>query len=235
MKDLDLPQIDSYSYEPLRKQVYKLLREAILKGKLEPGEKITEVEVAEQLNVSRTPVREAIRMLELEEFIVIVPQRGVFVAGIKSKKEIDDIFQVRIELEGLAAFLTAKNITPEQIDELEYHTNQIKKCIDQDDLKRCIKIDISFHQIIYEASENKWLQKFLDSLFEQITRFRAQSLSQEGRMEKALTEHKELGAALSEGNSELARKLARKHITGARESIISVFEEHHQNEDNEIK
>lgn len=230
MKKLDLPQIDSYSYEPLRKQVYNLLREAILKGKLEPGEKITEVEVAEQLNVSRTPVREAIRMLELEEFIVIVPQRGVFVSGIKSRKEINDIFQVRIELEGLAAFLTAQNITSEQLAELDNYVNQIKKCIEQNDLKRCIKIDISFHQIIYEASENKWLQKFLDSLFEQMTRFRAQSLGQEGRMERALNEHKELGAALSDGNSELARKLAREHIKGARDSIISVFKEHHEDE-----
>ncbi len=232
MRNLDLPKIDSYSYEPLRKQVYKLLREAILKGKLEPGEKITEVEVAEQLNVSRTPVREAIRMLELEEFIVIVPQRGVFVSGVKSKKEIDDIFQVRVELEGLAASLTAKNITPEQIDELNYYSNQIKKCIEDDDLKRCIKIDISFHQIIYEASENKWLQKFLDSLFEQMTRFRAQSLAQRGRMKKALNEHKELGAALSDGDSERARKLAREHIKGARKSIISVFEEHHEDNSN---
>lgn len=225
MNDLNLSPIDSYSYEPLRKQVYNLLREAIVKGKLAPGEKLVEVKIARELNVSRTPVREAIRMLELEEFIITVPQRGVFVAGIKSKKEIDDIFQVRIVLEGLAASLTAQNIKQEQIEKMNKYTEQIKECIENNDLQRCIKIDIAFHQIIYEASQNKWLQKILDSLFEQITRFRAKSLSQAGRMKKALLEHKELSEALAEGDSETAKELAQKHIAEARESVVSVFKE----------
>ncbi|MFW5992262.1 MAG: GntR family transcriptional regulator [Halanaerobiaceae bacterium] len=228
MAEFNLSSIDPYSYEPLRKQVYSVLRESILAGQIEPGEKITEVEIAEQLNVSRTPVREAFRMLELEELIIIVPQQGVFIAGIKSKKEIDDIFQVRIELEGLAACLAARNITDEQIDELNSCLEQIKECIKKDDLKRCIQIDITFHQIIKEASSNKWLEKYLDSLFEQITRFRAKSLAQEGRMEIALTDHKKLGSAITEGDCELARSLAKKHIRGAWESIKEVFEREHQ-------
>ncbi|MFW6238732.1 MAG: GntR family transcriptional regulator [Bacillota bacterium] len=231
MKELDLPPLDSYSYKPLRKQVYEVLREAILSGKLKPGEKITEVEIAEQLNVSRTPVREAIRMLELEECIVIVPQRGVFVAGIRSTKEIDDIFQVRAELEGLAASLAAQNISREQLDKLEDYISQIKDCIENDDLQSCVKIDISFHQIIYEASDNAWLQKILDSLFEQMTRFRSESLSLEGRMEKALDEHEKLGSALEEGDEEEARRLAREHIMEARESIVEVFEEKYQEQE----
>ena len=117
MKDIDL-QIDTQSYEPLRIQVYKALREAILNGKLDPGEKLLEMKIADKLNVSRTPVREAFHMLELEDLILIIPQRGVFVAGIKSKKEINDIFQVRIELEGLAAALAAEYITEEQLEKL---------------------------------------------------------------------------------------------------------------------
>ena len=228
MKDIELPPLDSYSYKPLRKQVYEVLRETILTGKLEPGEKITEVEIADKLNVSRTPVREAIRMLELEEFLVIVPQRGVFVAGIKSKKEINEIFQVRAVLEGLAAYLTAQNITEEQINEMEKYADQIKECIDKDDLEHCIEIDIAFHDIIYEASENQWLQKFLDNLFEQITRFRSKSLGQKGRMVKALNEHKQLLEAIKNGNSEKAREQAQQHIESARSSIVSVFEKHHQ-------
>ena len=230
MKDLDLPSLDSYSYQPLRKQVYEVLRETILTGKLKPGEKITEVEIAEELNVSRTPVREAIRMLELEELIVIVPQRGVFVAGIKSIKEINDIFQVRAELEGLAAYLTAENISEEQISQMNNYTERIKECIAEDDLERCIEIDISFHQIIYEASENKWLQKLLDSLFEQITRFRSRSLGQKGRMEDALNEHKELSRAFRDRKPEQAKNLAKEHIENARKSVVSVFKETYEKE-----
>ena len=228
MKNINLPSLDSYSYQPLRKQVYEVLRETILTGKLKPGEKITEVEIAEELNVSRTPVREAIRMLELEDLIVIVPQRGVFVAGIKSIKEINDIFQVRSELEGLAAFLTAQNISEEQLSRMDNYTDQIKKCIENNDLERCIEIDISFHQIIYEASDNKWLQKLLDTLFEQITRFRSNSLAQEGRMEEALNEHKEMSEAFANGDADKARELAQKHIESARKSVINVFEDLHE-------
>ncbi len=86
MTEYNLPSLNNYSYKPLRMQVYEVLREAILTGKLDPGEKIIEVKIAEELNVSRTPVREAIRMLELEELIEIHPQKGIFVAGIESKK-----------------------------------------------------------------------------------------------------------------------------------------------------
>ena len=215
MEDINL-EIDTHSYEPLRIQVYKTLREAIINGGIKPGKKISELEIADKLNVSRTPVREAFHMLELEDLIIIIPQKGVFVAGIKSKKEINDIFLVRMELEGLAAALAAKNISQNQIEKLNNYINQIKKCI---------QIDISFHNIIKEASDNKWLEKNLDNLFEQITRFRAKSLGKKGRMEEALTEHKKLGIAISEGNSELAQKLAREHIQGAWDSVISVFED----------
>lgn len=223
-KKINLSAIDSYSYEPLRKQVYNVLREAILNGDITPGEKITEVEIADQLNVSRTPVREAFRMLELEELINIVPQLGVFIAGVESKKEIDDIFQMRIELEGLAAYLAAKNITEEQVKRLKDYAQQIKQCVDDNNIEECINIDIAFHQIIKDASNNKWLEKFLETLFEQATRFRANSLTQKGRMEEALNEHRELGDAIAEGNSELARELAKGHIKNAWDSIISVFE-----------
>ncbi|MTI59884.1 MAG: GntR family transcriptional regulator [Firmicutes bacterium] len=222
-KKLDLPAIDSYSYKPLWKQVYEVLREAILFGKFRPGEKITEVELCQQFNVSRTPVREAIRMLELEEFVLIVPQRGVFVAGIKSKKEINDIFQVRAELEGLASYLTAQHITEKQIKKMKKFTGQLEEHIARGELEDCIKIDISFHEIIYESCENEWLQKFLDSLFEQISRFRSESMSQRGRMEEILVEYQQLIKAFKKRDAEFARKLAVEHIKSAQKSVLSVF------------
>ena len=224
MSKFNLSAIDSYSYEPLRKQVYKVLREAILKGELMIGEKITEMEIADELSVSRTPVREAFRMLEQEELINIIPQQGVFVAGIETKKEIDDIFQLRTELEGLAAYLAAQNIDKKQKELLKEYTVELEECIEHNDHRGCIRVDVAFHRIIKEASNNKWLEKFLDTLFEQATRFRRSSFSRQGRMQEFLAEHKELAEAISSGNPDRARECAEDHIRAAWQSIITVFE-----------
>lgn len=230
MAKWNISPVDSYSYEPLRKQVYNVLREAIVNGEFMPDEKITEMEIAEHLNVSRTPVREAFRMLELEELITIIPQQGVFVSGIKSRKEIDDIFRVRMVLEGLAAYLAALNINEEQRKKLKKYADQIEQCILDNDLKGCVKIDIAFHSIIKEASGNKWLERFLDSLFVQSTRFRMKSLSQEGRMVNALNEHRRLGEAITHGDADLAREYMEEHIRQAWKSILIVFEAEHPKE-----
>ncbi|KXS48797.1 MAG: GntR family transcriptional regulator [Halanaerobium sp. 4-GBenrich] len=223
MSKFNLNSIDSYSYEPLRKQVYNVLREAILKGELMIGEKITEMEIADELNVSRTPVREAFRMLEQEELINIIPQQGVFIAGIETKKEIDDIFQLRTELEGLAAFLAAKKINEEQKTLLKEYTKELENCIANDDQRGCIRVDIAFHRIIKEASNNRWLEKFLDTLFEQATRFRHSSFSRQGRMQEFLSEHMELAEAINSGDADKARKCAEDHIKAAWNSILTVF------------
>lgn len=224
MSKFNLNAIDSYSYEPLRKQVYKVLRGAILKGELMIGEKMTEMQIAAELSVSRTPVREAFRMLEQEELINIIPQQGVFVAGIETKKEIDDIFQLRTELEGLAAYLAAQNIDQEEKELLKNYIQEIENCIQNNDQRGCIRVDIAFHRIIKEAAKNKWLAKFLDTLFEQATRFRRSSFSRSGRMQEFLREHKELAAAIISGNPDQARQSAEAHIQAAWNSILSVFE-----------
>lgn len=174
--------------------------------------------------------QEAFRMLELEELITIIPQQGVFVSGIKSRKEIDDIFRVRMVLEGLAAYLAALNINEEQRKKLKKYADQIEQCILDNDLKGCVKIDIAFHSIIKEASGNKWLERFLDSLFVQSTRFRMKSLSQEGRMVNALNEHRRLGEAITHGDADLAREYMEEHIRQAWKSILIVFEAEHPEE-----
>lgn len=223
----NLPPINSMSYQPLWEQVYQLLREAILSGKLVPGQQITEPGIANQLKVSRTPVREAMRMLELENLIINLPRRGAFVCGIKSKKEIDDIFRVRIILEGLASELAAQKISPDQVAKLKQQSEQIAECLEKNDLKRCIAIDTAFHQIIYEASENEYLQRFLDNLFDQITRFRMSSLDDDGRMKEALVEHQKLVAAIEANDSVLAGEIAKKHIENAWSRVLKVFKRQH--------
>ncbi|MFW6238551.1 MAG: GntR family transcriptional regulator [Halanaerobiales bacterium] len=223
MEELNLPSLDSYKYKPLRTQVYEVLREAILQGRLKPGDKITEVAVAGELNVSRTPVREAIRMLELEEFLVIVPQRGIFVAGIKSVKEIDEIFRVRACLEEMAARIAARKISEETMVKLDYYCRQIDKCLQEKDLEKCMEIDNALHKLIYEVADNRWLQKWLETLFEKVTRYRPESLSREDRFVAALEEHKMILEAIISGEANKAGKLSRQHVEKAGESVKKAY------------
>ncbi len=222
---LNLPPINPHSYQPLREQVYDLVREAILTGMLPPGEQITEVSIADQLKVSRTPTREAIRMLEQEGLIVIIPRKGAFVTGIKSMKEINDIFQVRVVLEGLAASLAAENITVKQLEKLNQQTELITSCLANADIKGCIEIDTAFHRLICEASANDMLQKILDNLFEQITRFRGASLGSAGRLKEALDEHIALAQAITDREPEKAQELAIAHLENAKNCVLAVFQQ----------
>ena len=214
--------LDLNNYRPLREMVFETLREAIIKGLLRPGERLMEIQIAEELGVSRTPVREAIRKLELEGFLVMVARKGAYVADI-SVKDITDIFEVRAALEGLAAGLAAERITEEELEQLERALVQTSEAT-TGDLNTVVQSDTSFHELIYRASRNQRLQQIVTHLQEQIQRFRAVSLSQPGRTRVFLEEHRKIVEAISERNSELASLLAREHIENAEQSLLSVFE-----------
>lgn len=207
------------NYKPLRELVFETLRDAIITGKLTPGERLMEIQLAEELGVSRTPVREAIRKLELEGFLVMVPRKGAYVAGI-SMKDVVDVFEVRAALEALAAGLAAERITEEELDQLERSIVSISEVSDGGNLEVVVERDTGFHDIIYKASRNEKLVQFIINLKEQIQRFRATSLAQPGRTKMALEEHKQIVEALSERNVELASELARQHIENAENSML---------------
>ncbi|GAV22801.1 GntR family transcriptional regulator [Carboxydothermus pertinax] len=212
------------NYKPLRELVFETLREAIINGVLKPGERLMEVQLAEELGVSRTPVREAIRKLELEGFVVMIPRKGAYVAGI-SLKDVADVFEVRAALESLAAGLAAERITDEEIEELERVLVQQQNLADSDRLEDIIKVDTDFHDVLYRASRNERLIQIVSHLREQIQRFRTASLSQPGRMRIALEEHKEIVEAIAERNVEKAQALAREHIENAEQSMINGLKE----------
>lgn len=218
-----LPPIDSSSYEPLREQVYAVLRKAILNGYLQPGDAVAEGYVAEQLNVSRTPVREALRMLSAEGLVVIVPRRGACVAGIRSEKEIDEVFQVRLELEGLAASLATARMKEATAAKLKRYQEQMEEAVQRGDMQRCIALDSAFHRLIYQASGNEWLQKFLDTLFEQITRFRIALFYEPGLLNEMVVEHRRLLDALTTGDQSLAKEVGEDHIRNAWGRVLAVF------------
>ncbi len=199
------------SYKPLREIVLEALREAIVSGVLEPGERLMEIQLAEEMGVSRTPVREAIRKLELEGFVVMVPRRGAYVAGV-SHKDVKDVFEIRAALEGLAAGLAAEKITEEEIDEMERILYYEKM---PDSLDVIVQSDIDFHALLYKASRNERLIQILANLKEQTQRFRTTSLAVPGRVKNTIQEHRAIIDAVARHDVEEAQKLAAAHIENA--------------------
>lgn len=214
-------------YKPLRDVVFENLRDAIITQVLKPGERLMEIQLADEMGVSRTPVREAIRKLELEGLVVMVPRKGAYVAGV-SMKDIHEVYEVRSALEMLAVTLAAERITDEELNALEQQVlreseEEAKK--DGSDLDNIIYIDSSFHDIIYQAARNQRLVQFVNILQEQLQRFRAASLARPGRSKTALDEHKQIVEALSERNGALASKLAQEHIENAENAMIASMKE----------
>ncbi|MDA8235801.1 MAG: GntR family transcriptional regulator [Clostridia bacterium] len=207
------------NYKPLREIVFESLREAIINGNLKPGERMMEIQLAEEMGVSRTPVREAIRKLELEGFVVMVPRKGAYVAGI-SIKDIADVFEIRAALESLAAGLAAERITEEELESLERSLVKVAEATEANDLESIINMDTDFHEILYKASRNERLVQIISNLREQIQRFRTASLAHPGRMKFALDEHKQIVEAISQRDVEGARNLAREHIENAENSML---------------
>jgi len=214
-------------YKPLRDVVFETLRDAIITQVLKPGERLMEIQLADEMGVSRTPVREAIRKLELEGLVVMVPRKGAYVAGV-SMKDIHEVYEVRAALEMLAVTLAAERITDEELDALERQVlreSEEEASQNEHALDNIIYIDSSFHDIIYQAAHNQRLVQFVNILQEQLQRFRAASLSRPGRSKTALDEHKQIVEALAERNGELAAKLAKEHIENAENAMISGMEE----------
>ena len=210
------------TYKPLRELVFEALREAIIDGRLRPGERLMEIQLAEELGVSRTPIREAIRKLELEGFVVMVPRKGAYVADI-STKDIIDVFEIRAALEGLAAQLAAERATDEELEEMERMLVEIGEAIEARDVDRLVETDTRFHEVLFRASRNERLCQLISLLREQIQRFRIRTLSHPARMRVALEEHRSLVEALAQRDPELARRVAQEHIESAENSLMNLI------------
>ncbi len=218
------------NYKPLREIVFETLREAIIQGRLKPGERLMEIQLAEEMGVSRTPVREAIRKLELEGFVVMVPRKGAYVASF-SVKDIVDVFEIRAALEGLAAGLAAERATEEELEEMERAVLQTHEVSNGHDLNELVEKDTAFHELIYKASRNQRLVQIITHLKEQIQHFRTTSLAVPGRGKHAVEEHKGIVEAISQRNIELASSLAREHVENAEQLFLSAVGEEKEKHD----
>ena len=207
------------SYKPLREVVSETLRDAIVNGVLQPGERLMEIQLAEELGVSRTPVREAIRKLELEGFVVMVPRRGTYVADL-SLKDINEVFEIRTALDVLAAGLAAERITDEELEEMERLLVYIGEYIDSENMDKIIEADGQFHDLLYKASRNDRLVGIINNLREQFTRFRSISIAYPGRLKNTWEEHRRLLEAIAQRNADLAMQIAREHMENAEHTLL---------------
>ncbi|MDD3364429.1 MAG: GntR family transcriptional regulator [Syntrophomonas sp.] len=219
MQEKRLTPVNLDSYKPLRELVLDAIRSAIMSGILQPRERLMEIQMAEELGVSRTPIREALRKLELEGFIVMVPRKGAYVADL-SFKDIADVFEIRAALEGLAAGLAAERITEEELEDLERLLVEKREAITQNDIGKLVEVDTKFHELMYKASRNERLSSIISNLREQIQRFRLTSLSFPGRMKDSLDEHKKIVEAIQSRDSQIARHVAQEHIENAENVLI---------------
>ncbi|MBI4318610.1 MAG: GntR family transcriptional regulator, partial [Chloroflexi bacterium] len=209
------------SYVPLRMQVYDALREAILSGRLNPGDHLTEEKVCSQLGVSRSPLREALRRLETEGLVRIEPRRGVVVTEL-SQGDLADLFAVRKSLEGLATALAAKCITAEELAKLREICAEMGRCIDAGDVPAVPTLNSQYHEVIILAARNRWLKGFMVSLRDHIQRIYSSSIQAPDRASQSLKEHLQINEALCNRDAEAAERLAKEHLQHAEEVAVLI-------------
>ncbi|MDE6874537.1 MAG: GntR family transcriptional regulator [Lachnospiraceae bacterium] len=214
-KEVQQEVTDKYS---LRGRVFNRLREDILSGKYERDEELREITIASDFGVSRTPVREALRQLELEGLVRIIPNKGAYVTGI-STKDIHDIYHIRSYLEGLCARWASEHIGQEGLEQLEEIVYLCEFHEKKGHLDQIVELDNRFHEIIYEACDSKMLEHVLRDFHHYVERVRRVSLAGKGRAEASNKEHMAILEALRERNGELAEKLAHEHMIQAIENL----------------
>lgn len=204
----------------LRIRVFNAIENAILNAEYKDGESLNELKISNELGVSRTPVREALMQLELEGLVKNIPNKGAVVVGV-SEKDIEDIYAIRISIEGLAAKLSAQKITDEELKALEKITDLQEFYLMKNDTEQIWKLDGDFHKIIYEASRSRPLRFMLTNFHNYIRHARDISVHAQGRAEKTVAEHRAILEAIRNKNAELAEQLTAEHITNAKENLLS--------------
>ena len=221
--------VDMNEYLPLRDVVFNTLRKAILKGELKPGERLMEIALAERLGVSRTPVREAMRKLELEGLVVMIPRRGAQVANI-TEKDLNDVLEVRIALENLSIENACMRMTEEQLEELWNAAKNFEATMAEGNLVKLAEADVAFHEVIYKSSDNRRLNQVLNNLREQIYRYRVEYLKDVESRKTLVEEHYAVYRALKARNQQQAVKDICIHIVNQQNAILRSLEQMNKEE-----
>lgn len=206
----------------LTDEIADMVRDRILKGEYEIGEKIKETQIANELRVSRTPIREAFKLLENEGLIDYIPNRGCFAKGF-TKQDVDDIYAVREALEKLAVERSVERITPEELKELEEQWDLMEFYSKKKDEKKVLELNSSFHDIIYAAARSRFMAQVLRSYKEYIEKTRKAVLYNQSYLEAILKEHRKILDAMKAGNKEEAVEAMSYHLEQSQKRAEAVW------------
>lgn len=212
-------QVTMDEFLPLRDVVFNTLRQAILTGELKPGERLMEIHLANKLGVSRTPIREAIRKLELEGLVTMIPRRGAEVAQI-TEKSMNDVLEVRRAMDALCVELACDRITLEELQELKKACDNFEAAVKTKDVKQIAQADVALHDIIVQATGNQRLIQLVNNLSEQMYRYRFEYIKDFSQHDRLVEEHKVIYQAIVKKDKETASNMAKVHIDNQKKAII---------------
>ena len=215
-------EVTMNEYLPLRDVVFNTLRRAILRGELKPGERLMEIQLANKLGVCRTPIREAIRKLELEGLVLMIPRKGAEVAEI-TEKNLRDVLEVRCALEELAVQLACDRIERNRIRELHAAAAHFRDILDSDDITQIAAADEAFHDVIFKATGNERLIQLLNNLREQMYRYRIEYLKKKECYPQLLKEHATIMKAIEEHDKEKATRITGQHINNQVDTVVDTI------------
>lgn len=220
----DKLELNMNAYLPLRDVVFNTLREAILKGELKPGERLMELQLASKLGVSRTPIREAIRMLELEGLAVTVPRKGAEVAKM-TEKDMEDVLQIRKALDELAVGLACDNMTEEDLACLAVALKNFENSTKEHNVKKVAQADVEFHDVIYRAANNPKLVNMLNNLREQMYRYRVEYLKNESIYPTLVEEHEKIFEGLQKKDRKEVIRVMSYHVVNQELMVKNIIRE----------
>lgn len=213
-------QIQMNEFLPLRDVVFNTLRQAILTGELKPGERLMEIHLANKLGVSRTPIREAIRKLELEGLVTMIPRRGAEVAQI-TEKSMNDVLEVRRAVDALCVELACERISDEELERLRVACDEFAEQVKTKDVKKIAQADVALHNIIVEATGNQRLISLVNTLSEQMYRYRFEYIKDFTQHESLIEEHRVIYESIVKKDKKTAADAAKLHIDNQKKAIIA--------------
>ncbi|MCI5822685.1 MAG: GntR family transcriptional regulator [Lachnospiraceae bacterium] len=215
-------QLDMDSYLPLRDVVFNTLRNAILRGDLKPGERLMEMHLANKLGVSRTPIREAIRMLEQEGLAVTIPRKGAQVAKM-TEKDLQDVLEIRDSLDELAVRMACQRLTEDQLVELKSAMKVFEMATKSKDARKICEADENFHNVIYRMADNPKLETIVNNLREQMYRYRYEYVKENSSYQQLIHEHAAIIEGFEKRDEAYVKEIMHTHLENQIEAVRRVI------------
>lgn len=211
-------------FKTIQEVIHDTLKHRITTGEYDPGQRLIANDLAEEFQVSRMPVREALTRLASTGLVELIPYKGAIVNELTAKDYVE-IFHIRSVLEGLAARLACSHLTEEDLIEMERANQEVKDMIDRDDVE-FQKMNRIFHSTIWKRTQSERLQTLLSNLYAEAAQYRHLTMILPGRMKEVYIEHKALLDALKRRDAEDAERCVRRHYESTLQWLVRLLEEH---------